>query len=160
MENQTTAQNQTSVQRLNNAVEELIKTVQNQKERYRQESEAGKNKIISLQTEIQNLNNALLNRKNLIEELDNKNKLLAAQLTDTRQKLETSAGNNEETVRLQSLLSAANAKISELQEKYTQAETKLKLNQQEIDETSEQINGVIARLEKVLEENGTGNDND
>jgi len=158
MENQNTTQSQTSVQRLNSVVEELIATVQNQKERHRQETEAGKAKIANLVTEVQNLNNALVNHKNLIVELDNKNKLLAAQMQEMQIKLENSAGNNAETARLQTLLDEANAKVSELEGKYAQAQAKLEQTQLEIDETSQQIDGVIARLGKVLEENGAGND--
>lgn len=159
MENQNTPQNQTPVQRLNIAIEELIKAIQNQKARYSQELDVRSNRIAGLQAEIQNLNNALANRKNLIEELDNKNKLLVAQVGEMQNKLNLSAGNSEETARLQQALSQANAQISEWEQKYNKAEEELKNHQHEIDETSTQINGVITRLEKVLEENGTSNDN-
>lgn len=159
MENQNTPQNQTPVQRLNIAIEELIKAIQNQKARYSQELDVRNNRIAGLQAEIQNLNNALANRKNLIEELDNKNKLLVAQVGEMQNKLNLSAGNSEETARLQQALSQANAQISEWEQKYNRAEEELKNHQHEIDETSTQINGVITRLEKVLEENGTSNDN-
>ena len=132
--------------------------MQNQKERHFQETQAANAKIVGLQTEVQNLNNALVNRKNLLVELDNKNKLLVAQLQETQTKLENSVGNNEQAARLQTLLDEANAKISEWETKYNQAQAKIEQSQHEIDETSQQINGVIARLGKVLEENGASDD--
>lgn len=152
-------QNMDSLKRLNAAIEELVTVVQNQKERFNQELTAKNNRISGLQTEVQNLNNALNNRKNQLEELDNKNKLLAAQLSESQAKLESSAGNTEETNRLRNMLDEANKTIAEWAEKYRTAEEKLQQNQQAIDETSQQINSVIARLEKVLQENGTSNDN-
>lgn len=157
MENQNTLQSQDSLKRLNSVVEELIAVVQNQKSAHQQEMEAKNNKISGLQTEIQNLNNALNNRKIQIEELENKNRLLSAQLSELQTKLENSASNTEETARLQSLLDNASAKSAEWEEKYNQTEELLRTNQQEFNETSQQLDGVIARLEKVLQENGTGN---
>ena len=152
-------QNIDSLKRLGAAVEELVTIVQNQKARYNQELEAKNNRISGLQTEVQNLNNALNNRKNQLEDLENKNKLLSAQLSETQAKLENSTGNTEETTRLRTMLEEANASIAEWSQKCRIAEEKLQQNQHEIDETAEQINGVIARLEKVLQENGTGNNN-
>ena len=159
MENQNTAQSLDSLKRLNGAVEELILVVQNQKAKYQQELEAKNNRISGLQTEIQNLNNALNNRKAQIEDLDNKNKLLSAQLGEAQLKLENSLGNSEETARLQALLDEKTAQSSAWEEKYNQAQENLKQNQANIDETAQQINGVIARLEKVLQENGASNNN-
>lgn len=152
-------QNIDSLKRLGAAVEELVTVVQNQKARYNQELEAKNNRISGLQTEVQNLNNALNNRKNQLEDLENKNKLLSAQLSETQAKLENSTGNTEETTRLRTMLEEANTSIAEWSQKCRIAEEKLQQNQHEIDETAEQINGVIARLEKVLQENGTGNNN-
>ncbi len=160
MENQDITQSQNSLNRLNAVVEELINTVQNQKVSYQQELSVRNNKIAGLQTEIQNLNNALNNRKTQIEELENKNKLLSAQLGEAQVKLESSVDNGAETARLQTLLDEAIAKSTEWEEKCNLAQENLKQNQQEIIETSEQIDGVIARLEKVLEENGASNNND
>lgn len=151
-------QNMDSLKRLSAAVEELVAVVQSQKTRYNQELEAKNSRISGLQTEVQNLNNALNNRKIQLEDLDNKNKLLAVQLNETQTKLENSAGNNEEANRLRTMLNEANTTIAEWAEKCRAAEEKLQHNQQEIDETSEQINSVIARLEKVLQENGASND--
>ena len=159
MENQNTAQSMDSLKRLNGVVEELILVVQNQKAKYQQELEARNNRISGLQTEIQNLNNALNNRKAQIEDLDNKNKLLSAQLGEAQLKLENSLGNNEETARLQALLDEKTAQSSAWEEKYNQAQENLKQNQANIDETAQQIDGVIARLEKVLQENGASNNN-
>jgi chromosome segregation ATPase len=159
MENQNTAQSMDSLKRLNGVVEELILVVQNQKAKYQQELEARNNRISGLQTEIQNLNNALNNRKAQIEDLDNKNKLLSAQLGEAQIKLENSLGNNEETARLQALLDEKTAQSSAWEEKYNQAQENLKQNQANFDETAQQIDGVIARLEKVLQENGASNNN-
>ena len=159
MENQNTAQSLDSLKRLNGVVEELILVVQNQKAKYQQELEAKNNRISGLQTEIQNLNNALNNRKAQIEDLDNKNKLLSAQLGEAQLKLENSLGNSEETARLQALLDEKTAQSSAWEEKYNQEQENLKQNQANIDETAQQINGVIARLEKVLQENGASNNN-
>ena len=160
MENQNNSQSQDSLNRLKGVVEELINVVQSQKATYQQELSAKNNKIAGLQTEIQNLNNALNNRKSQLEEMENKNKLLAAQLGEAQVKLENSADNGAETAHLQAMLDEEKAKSSAWEEKCIAAEENLKQNQQEIVETSEQINGVIARLEKVLEENGAGNNND
>ena len=159
MENQNTAQSMDSLKRLNGVVEELIAVVQNQKAKYQQELEARNNRISGLQTEIQNLNNALNNRKAQIEDLDNKNKLLSAQLGEAQLKLENSLGNSEENARLQALLDEKTAQSSAWEEKYNQAQENLKQNQANIDETAQQIDGVIARLEKVLQENGASNNN-
>ena len=159
MENQNTAQSMDSLKRLNGVVEELILVVQNQKAKYQQELEARNNRISGLQTEIQNLNNALNNRKAQIEDLDNKNKLLSAQLGEAQIKLENSLGNNEETARLQALLDEKTAQSSAWEEKYNEAQERLNQNQANIDETAQQIDGVIARLEKVLQENGASNNN-
>lgn len=159
MENQNTAQSLDSLKRLNGVVEELILVVQNQKAKYQQELEAKNSRISGLQTEIQNLNNALNNRKAQIEDLDNKNKLLSAQLGEAQLKLENSLGNSEETARLQALLDEKTAQSSAWEEKYNQAQENLKQNQANIDETAQQIDGVIARLEKVLQENGASNNN-
>ena len=160
MENQDISQSQNSLNRLNAVVEELINTIKSQKASYQQELSARNNKIAGLQTEIQNLNNALNNRKTQIEELENKNQLLSAQLAEAQSRLENSADNSAETARLQTLLDEAIAKSTEWEEKCNAAQESLKQNQQEIVETSEQIDGVIARLEKVLEENGASNNND
>lgn len=159
MENQNTAQSMDSLKRLNGVVEELIAVVQNQKAKYQQELEARNNRISGLQTEIQNLNNALNNRKAQIEDLDNKNKLLSAQLGEAQIKLENSLGNSEENARLQALLDEKTAQSSAWEEKYNEAQENLKQNQANIDETAQQIDGVIARLEKVLQENGASNNN-
>ena len=159
MENQNTAQSMDSLKRLNGVVEELIAVVQNQKAKYQQELEAKNSRISGLQTEIQNLNNALNNRKAQIEDLDNKNKLLSAQLGEAQIKLENSLSNNEETSRLQALLDEKTAQSSAWEEKYNEAQERLKQNQTNIDETAQQIDGVIARLEKVLQENGASNNN-
>lgn len=160
MENQNNSQSQNSLERLNGVVEELISVVQNQKAAYAREIEAKNGKITGLQTEIQNLNNAIANRNAQIEDLNNKNRLLSAQLGEMQNKLENSAGNNEETERLQKMLDEAKNNSSLWEEKCTQAEENLKQNQQEIAETSQQINDIISRLEKVLQENGTSNNND
>ena len=159
MENQNTA-SQDSLLRLNSVVEELIVAVQSQKAKYLQELDAKNLKIGGLQTEIQNLNNALNNRTAQIEDLINKNNLLTAQLGEMQLKLENSVAGNQETARLQSLIDEANTKSAEWEEKYLASQERLKQNQENIENTAQQIDGVIARLEKVLEENGASNNND
>ena len=48
---------------------------------------------------------------------------------------------------------------AELQNKYELSEQKMQQMQQTIEQTGENIDDIVARLEKVLEENGAGNNN-
>lgn len=132
----------------------LIQTLKN-------EVEVRNNRISGLQTEVQNLNTALTNRKTQIEELNTKNHDLSEQLTAAQAKIaeaeDSKAANSASVSELQSQLSAALNEKEQLALQYGNAEQKLQEMQQRIAQTGENIDGIVARLEKVLEENGTGN---
>ena len=120
-------------------------------------------RIGGLQTEVQNLNAALSNRKTQLEEAENKNKDLAQKLTATEAKLaeseRSSASNNSAMAEIQSRLEEQIKQKDELSQKYQASEQKISEMQQTISQTTENIDDVVARLEKVLQENGTGNNN-
>lgn len=152
---------QNSLQRLNTVIEELVAAVQTQKQKYTQDIEIKNNKINNLQTEIQNLNNALSNRKSQLEELENKIKLLSAQLIEAQQRIEEQQScGSEELQQTKSLLEDERKQKEEWINKYNESENNLQQSKNAINETTVQIDNVIARLEKVLEENGASNNND
>lgn len=128
------------------------------------ETEARAAKINGLQTEVQNLNTALDNRKRQIEELNNKNNELSAQLIAANNKINELENNSERdgnvATELQARLNNVLAQNEELKQNCQQSEERLAQMQQTISQTTENIDGVVAKLEKVLEENGAGNNND
>jgi len=120
------------------------------------------NKISGLQTESQNLNNALNNRKEQIEELKTQNADLKQQIVAFNTKvaeMESSTVSEDVMAEIRARLDAEVKNNAELSQKYQTSEEKLLNLQATIDETSENIDSIVAKLEKVLEENGTNNDN-
>ncbi len=120
-------------------------------------------KISNLQNEVQNLNNALTNRKNQLEELEAKNKQFAEQLEEANGRVltleQTSSAGNNELEELKEQLAAETLQKEDLAQKCQDFETKLAEMQTTISQTSENIDDVVARLEKVLEENGASYNN-
>ena len=127
------------------------------------EAETRNNKMNGLQTEIQNLNTALTNRKAQIEELTAQNEALTQQLAATGNRIaeleNAAAAANSADAQIQARLDEAIKQKDELAQNYQQAEQKLAEMQQTITQTTENIDDVVARLEKVLEENGASNNN-
>lgn len=120
-------------------------------------------KISNLQNEVQNLNNAIANRKTQIEELEAKNKELREQLEEANGRVltleQTSQAGNSELEELKEQLAAETLQKEDLAQKCQDFETKLAEMQTTISQTSENIDDVVARLEKVLEENGASYNN-
>lgn len=191
-------QSKNSLTRLNEAVEILIKKIQEQQESYsrsiadmrnkealqttqidllKQENEKLKlemnslqnnteneqkiqqlqneldsktNKINGLQIEIQNLNTALSNRKQVIEDLENKNKELQIRFENI---------NTEEIINIKNQLQDEIKEKEEITQKFQENELKMQEMQKTITSTSENIDNIVARLERILEENGTSNNN-
>ena len=115
-------------------------------------------KIGNLQNEVQNLNNAIANRKTQLEELEAKNKELQEQLEEANGRVltleQTSSAGSSELEELKEQLAAETLQKEDLAQKCQDFETKLAEMQTTISQTSENIDDVVARLEKVLEENG------
>lgn len=120
-------------------------------------------KIGNLQNEVQNLNNAIANRKTQLEELEAKNKELQEQLEEANGRVltleQTSSAGNSELEELKEQLAAETLQKEDLAQKCQDFETKLAEMQTTISQTSENIDDVVARLEKVLEENGASYNN-
>lgn len=155
MDNFDSQKSQASLDKLSNAVDELLKTVQTQKQRYLQEIEAKSNKINGLQTEIQNLNHALTNRKAQLEEMETKMSLLSGQFEATKQQLSKVEQNGgEELAQVKKLLETERAQSAQLAAQYAQAQADLQQSKICIEQTSTKIDDVITKLEKVLEDNG------
>lgn len=133
-------------------------------EALKNEIDAKTNKINGLQTEVQNLNNALTNRKAQIEDLENKNKLLSVQLVELNNKLESlqsaNNSNDSEVENLKVQLAEETRAKEDWALKCGDAEKKIIEMQLTINQTTDNIDVVVARLEKVLEENGASNNND
>lgn len=160
MEMQNMEQSQNSLTRLNAAVEELVAKIKKQqddfqsalaaekeKQRNLQNELAGKEEKLSrLQEDVQNLNNTLANRDAEISE--NVAKIAA---------LENASGSESEALRNE--LAAKTQQYDDLNLQYQQAQQKLEEMHHTISQTSENIDSVVARLEKVLEENGAGDNN-
>lgn len=140
----------------NTEAENKIKELQN-------ELENRNNKISGLQTELQNLNNALNNRKAQIEELTAKNAEKDQKITEAENKiaiLEQNSSSSEDAVaQIQRQLDEEQKQHADLQQKYELSEQKMLQMQQTIEQTGENIDDIVARLEKVLEENGASNNN-
>lgn len=137
--------------------EEKIKSLQ-------AESDARANKISGLQTEVQNLNTALSNRKMQIEELNNKNSELVEKLNSAEAKIgeleSNSVREDNATAELQIRLDEALVQNETLKQQYQQSEEHLSQVRQTVSQTAENIDDVVAKLEKVLKENGASNSND
>ena len=120
-------------------------------------------KIGNLQNEVQNLNNAIANRKTQLEELEAKNKELQEQLEEANGRVltleQTSSAGSSELEELKEQLAAETLQKEDLAQKCQDFETKLAEMQTTISQTSENIDDVVARLEKVLEENGASYNN-
>ena len=120
-------------------------------------------KIGNLQNEVQNLNNAIANRKTQLEEFEAKNKELQEQLEEANGRVltleQTSSAGNSELEELKEQLAAETLQKEDLAQKCQDFETKLAEMQTTISQTSENIDDVVARLEKVLEENGASYNN-
>ena len=128
------------------------------------ELEARSNKISGLQTEVQNLNTALSNRKTQIEELNNKNSELVEKLNSAEAKIgeleSNSVREDNATAELQIRLDEALVQNETLKQQYQQSEEHLSQVRQTVSQTAENIDDVVAKLEKVLKENGASNNND
>lgn len=140
----------------NTESEEKIKSLQ-------AESEARANKINGLQTEVQNLNTALNNRKTQIEELNNKNSELVEKLNSAEAKIaeleSNSVREDNAAAELQIRLDEALAQNETLKQQYQQSEEHLLQMKQNVSQTAENIDDVVAKLEKVLKENGASDNN-
>lgn len=143
--------------RNNTENEDKIKSLQN-------EAEAKTNKISGLQTEVQNLNTALSNRKTQIEELHNKNNDLTEKLTIAEAKIKelesSAASENNAASELQIRLDDALAQNEELKRLQQESSERVLQMQQTISQTTDSIDDVVTKLEKVLEENGASYNND
>lgn len=218
MEMQKMEQSQNAMNRLNGAVEELIRVVQQQRQEFntqliaernkaqtaenkaavleaqaqtlaneneklkveliaaqnnteiqgklqalQNEADARANRINGLQTEVQNLNTALNNRKAQIDELNNKNNELTQQLADATAKLNELESNavreDNAAAELQSRLDETMAQNAELKRLQQENDERVQQMQQTISQTTVNIDDVVAKLEKVLKENGTSDDN-
>ena len=218
MDMQKMEQSQNAMNRLNNAVEELIKVVQQQKQEFntllitekdrtkvaenkaavmeaqaktmadeneklkveliaaqnnteiqgklqalQNEADARANRINGLQTEVQNLNTALNNRKAQIDELNNKNNELTQQLATAAAKLNELESNavreDNAAAELQSRLDETMAQNEELKRLQQENDERVQQMQQTISQTTVNIDDVVAKLEKVLEENGASDNN-
>ena len=137
--------------------EEKIKSLQ-------AEVEARGNKINGLQTEVQNLNTALSNRKMQIEELNNKNSELVEKLNSAEAKIgeleSNSVREDNAAAELQIRLDEALVQNETLKQQYQQSEEHLLQMKQNVSQTAENIDDVVAKLEKVLKENGASDNND
>lgn len=127
------------------------------------ELEIRNNKISGLQTEVQNLNTALSNRKNQIEELkvqiaDLEDKLAAAEQKAAEMEI-NSQNNTQVNAEIQAKLNEEVLQRDLWEQKYQDSAEKILQMQQTISETTENIDDVVSRLEKVLEEHGAGNNN-
>lgn len=127
------------------------------------EAETRSSKISGLQTEIQNLNTALNNRKTQIEELSAQSDDLKQQLSAAQTRIaeleNAAAAADSVDVQIQERLNEALKQKDELAQNYQQAEQKLAEMQQTINQTTENIDDVVARLEKVLEDHGASDNN-
>lgn len=143
--------------RNNTENEDKIKSLQN-------EAEAKTNKISGLQTEVQNLNTALSNRKTQIEELHNKNNDLTEKLAIAEAKIKelesSAASENNAASELQIRLDDALAQNEELKRLQQESSERVLQMQQTISQTTDSIDDVVTKLEKVLEENGASYNND
>lgn len=143
--------------RNNTENEDKIKSLQN-------EAEAKTNKISGLQTEVQNLNTALSNRKTQIEELHSKNNDLTEKLTIAEAKIKelesSAASENNAASELQMRLDDALAQNEELKRLQQESSERVLQMQQTISQTTDSIDDVVTKLEKVLEENGASYNND
>jgi chromosome segregation ATPase len=113
-------------------------------------------KIDGLQAEVQKLNAVLANQKAQIEENEKQKYALEQQLTETKNKVtaleQAQASGSSAITDLQNRLDAALSEKDELKQKIEQM-------QQTITQTTDDIDSVVARLEKVLQENGASNNN-
>ena len=127
------------------------------------EADARANRINGLQIEVQNLNTALNNRKAQIDELNNKNNELTQQLATAAAKLNELESNavreDNATAELQSRLDEAMAQNEELKRLQQENDERVQQMQQTISQTTVNIDDVVAKLEKVLEENGESDNN-
>ncbi len=127
------------------------------------EADSRNAKIGGLQTEIQNLNTALNNRKAQIEELTAKGDALAQQLAAAQTRIaeleNAAAAGNNIGAELQLKLDEVTQQKELLSQNYLQAEQKIAQMQQTISQTTENIDDVVARLEKVLEDHGASDNN-
>ena len=127
------------------------------------ELEARANKISGLQTEVQNLNTALSNRKTQIEELNNKNSELVEKLNSAEAKVaeleSNSVREDNATAELQIRLDEALAQNETLKQQYQQSEEHLLQMKQNVSQTAENIDDIVAKLERVLKENGASDNN-
>lgn len=141
----------------NSEAEDKLNTLQN-------ELDSKSSKINGLQTEIHNLNTALTNRKAQIEELNNKVNDLSQQLAAANLKVSeienNAAGKDDSFAELQHRLDEALSVNEELQKQCDEREERLQQMQYTISQTTENIDDVVAKLERVLQENGAGNNND
>lgn len=123
--------------------------------------EARNTKISGLQTEVQNLNTALSNRKNQIETLEGEKNELLTRLNEANAKIsaleDTGAEHSSAVAEIQNRLDEELKIKEDLTQKYQASEQKVAEMEEKISQTAENIDEVVARLEKVLEENGTGN---
>lgn len=169
MDMQKMEQSQNAMNRLNNAVEELIKIVQQQKtEFYTRLSETqnllqtAENKAAVLEAQVQTLNNE--NQKLKIDLIaaqnnsENDEKIKSLQ-NDLELKANKINGLQTEVQNLNNALSNRKNQIEELNDKNNELSEKMQQMQQTVSQTTADIDNVIARLEKAAKENGTSNNN-
>lgn len=176
MDKQNLEKSAASVARLSAAVEELIAVVQQQRSDFSSSLAVERDKAAKAEAKIADL-------EEQIHSLTYDKEKLAADLNAAQNNSE----NEEKIAQLQSLADSRNSKINGLQtevqnlnvalanrknqleeaenknaewaQKYEELEQKLAQMQQTITQTTDDIDDVVARLEKVLEENGASNNN-
>lgn len=169
MEMQNLEQSQNALRRLNAAIDELITLVRNQRRQIAdainaQEQSLSLNeaKIAALEAQIKTLSddNAKLQVgvNAVAESGESSEKIQELQNTlDARNNKIN--GLQTEVQNLNTALSNRKMQIEDLESKNSNLTQKLTEMQQTITQTTESIDDVVARLEKVLEENGASDDN-
>ena len=162
MDIQTMPQSQNSLQRLNDAVEELLRVVQNQKNQFNQQLMQQKNYCAELESK---LAVAATEKTQLTEQLNtarndthsqDKLKQMADEIEVKNSKI---AGLQTEVQNLNNALLNKKAQLDEAENKNKELSEKLAEMQQAISQTSDNIDEVVAKLEKVIQENGASDNN-
>ena len=162
MDMQNLPKSESSVARLSTVVEELIAVVQKQRADLSAALEAEKNKTAASVAQI----NALEEQnKQLSEELNAAKNNTAAEskikeLEDLAENRNNKiSGLQTEVQNLNTALANRKAQLEEVEQKNAELVQKLAQMQQTIAQTTENIDDVVAKLEKVLNENGASNNN-
>lgn len=107
----------------------------------------------NLKNEIESLKNEIVEKTSQISELENNKELL-------KQQFENMQLNVNEIEDIKAKLFDEIKQKEELEQKYRSSELRISEMQNTINLTTENIDNVVARLERILEENGASGNND